>query len=125
MSDEIRDLVFKYISDSLEIPMETLSDDFDIVKYIKERPDREYNEKYLFFWGEFLKNFDIYNEAYDFDVFSKGKNYSYITRKIVKFLFSLEIVGARSTIIEAKIRDLVDSAKQKRVSPGIKIIPDR
>lgn len=123
MNDPVKQLVVDYISAHLDIAKDILTDEFDLADYIERNFDREtgvvLREDYIFFWGDFIKHFGIYDAVYDFEAFAAEMNYAGLKKRLMGVLFYLGLAGHRTTITKATINSLADSAREKRVSLAI------
>jgi hypothetical protein len=120
-SGNLRREVVKYIADKLHIEEAVLGDDLELGEYLKQHGDENiYHEDYAFFWREFIRDFGVYDEMLDFDVYSHNKRLGPIRRWIARPLFNLGIIGYGGQLSEILVGDLVVSAKHRIVSPNIK-----
>lgn len=116
----IRERVLQYVSDMYHIPIEKLTDDFDLHKYLLSLERVVPPEDYLFFWDDFAKDFSIEDEALTFDAYWTQARWKQSLKPIARLLFGLGIIGPSYEIDRITVGDLVESAVSKRPASGIK-----
>lgn len=127
-TDPVKAEVIDYISAALGIKKDVLSDEFDVAEYIEkvcegrlpEVEDIE-QEDYALFWREFVTHFGIYDPTRDFDAHSKKHGYGLIRKILMWPLFKLHMIGEWGVLSKALVRDLVETARKKKISPEINI----